>query len=93
MNSIGFSYIALEGIWEQRAAGSNPVVPTIFSPFPSCSALFHEPDDGEGDLGGSRTFFAILMDYLRQRLHVLQPLKLPILFHIGMGSASTRSRM
>src|SRR5665647_3146262 len=48
------------------------------------AALTHEVDDGEGDLGGSRTFFTIIMDYLCQRLHVSQPLKLPIHLHIVM---------
>src|SRR5512139_1494321 len=48
------------------------------------SALLHELDDGGGDHGGSRTFFTMVMDYLCQRLHVIQSLKQPIHLHIGM---------
>jgi hypothetical protein len=48
------------------------------------SALFHELDDGAGNLGGSRTVCTILMDYLRQRIHVIQSFQLPIHLEIAM---------
>jgi hypothetical protein len=47
------------------------------------SALLQELNDSEGDLGGSRTFFTTMMDYLCQRLHVLHSLKLTIPLHIA----------
>ena len=59
-----------------RPEGRNTLTPI--------SALLYEPDDGEGNLGGSRTFSTISLDYLCQRFHVIQPLKFPIHLHIGI---------
>jgi hypothetical protein len=67
------------------SGGASSVSASVFTGSHSVrSALLHELDDGEGDIGGSRTTFTIIVDDLCQRLHVLQPLKLPITLHVGM---------
>ncbi len=74
---LGFT-LDMSGGGGRVSSYSHPSIPISPSP------LLHKLDDGEGNLVGSRTFSTMIMDYICQRPHVIQPLKLPIHLHIGM---------